>query len=95
MKAVRIFYDKQVLHDDSILELVIWKLPASEPGRPHSLKYRLYYGKDGQRIVGYDNERGKGDHRHRNDCEEPYGFDSIETLIADYIRDVKHARGES
>lgn len=95
MKAVRIFYDKQVLPDDSILELVIWKLPAPEPGRQHSLKYRLYYGKDGVRIVGYDNERGKGDHRHRNDVEEQYRFESIEALIADFIHDVKHARGES
>jgi hypothetical protein len=95
MKAIRIFYDKQVLPDDSIVEMVIWKLPAPEPERPHGLKYRLYYGKSGERIVGYDNERGKGDHRHRNNVEESYEFKTVEVLVADFLRDVKSARGES
>jgi hypothetical protein len=64
MKAVRIFYDTALLPDGSIVEMVIWQLPSASPERPHGLKYRLFYGRDGQRIVGYDNERGKGDHKH-------------------------------
>ena len=74
---------------------MIWKPPAPEPDRPHSLTYRLCFGKVGVRIVGYDNERGKGDHGHRNDGEQAFRFESIEGLIADFIHDVKHARGES
>ena len=83
MKAVRVFYDKQVLPDDAVIEMVIWKLPRPEPDRPHGFKYRLYYGKNGVRLAGYDNERGKGDHRHRGAKEQPYQFKSVEALIAD------------
>ena len=95
MKAVRIFYDKQVLPDDSIVEMVIWQLPNPEADRPHGLKYRLFYGNAERRIVGYDNERGKGDHRHFKGRETTYRFESVEQLIADFIRDVNKARGET
>lgn len=95
MKAVRIFYDKQVLPDDSIIEMVIWRLPKPEADRPHGLKYRLFYGNAKGRIVGYDNERGKGDHRHAKGRESAYRFESVEQLIADFIRDVNKARGET
>jgi len=44
----------------------------------HSFKYRLYFGRSSERIVGYDNERGKGDHRHYRDKQVPYDFSTIE-----------------
>jgi hypothetical protein len=53
-------------------------------------KYRLFYGRSGKRIVGYDNERPKGDHRHRDGQEEHYEFKDVETLARDAIRG-KHA----
>jgi hypothetical protein len=34
--------------------------------------YRLAYVRDGRRLIGYDNERGKGDHRHYGEHEEEY-----------------------
>jgi len=94
MKANRIFYDKAVLADGSIVEMVIWKLPKVSPERPHGLKYRLYFGRDGQRIVGYDNERGKGDHRHYRGVETTYPFVSVEKMIADFLEDVERASNE-
>ena len=42
----------------------IWRLATTHPERPHGLKYSLYYGRPGERIVGYDNEWGKGDYKH-------------------------------
>jgi len=46
-------------------------LPSADQERPHGLKYRLYYGlADGTCQVRYDNERGKGDHRHYGKQEE-------------------------
>ena len=57
------------------------------------MKYSLFYGVPGKRIVGYDNERGKGDHRHLGEKEEPYLFVSPEMLIADFLADVANARG--
>ena len=89
MKATRIFYDKTLLPDGSIIEMVIWRLPQSTEDRPHGLKYRLFYGRDGKRIVGYDNERGKGDHKHLYDKEKRYRFISIEKLVADFLADVE------
>jgi hypothetical protein len=42
--------------------------------------------------VGYDNERGKGDHRHIREREMPYRFESPEKLIADFLADVEEAQ---
>jgi hypothetical protein len=59
----------------------------------HRLKYSLFYGRPGERLVGYDNERGKGDHKHLGDRELPYAFVSIERLLADFRADVEAIRG--
>ena len=59
----------------------------------HGLKYSLFYGRSGVRVVGYDNERGKGDHRHYRGRESAYRFVSIEKLLADFRADVEAARG--
>ena len=58
------------------------------------MKYTLFYGRPGLRLVGYDNERGKGDHRHLEGREEPYTFTTPEALIEDFLADVKKLRGE-
>ncbi|MEK7075072.1 MAG: DUF6516 family protein, partial [Patescibacteria group bacterium] len=42
------------------------------PPSEHPFKYRLAFVHDGKRIVGYDNERGKGDHKHLGKKEMPY-----------------------
>ena len=95
MKAVLAYHDKQVLPDGSILEMKIWQVPQPVSGSLHELKYSLFYGRGGERLVGYDNERGKGDHRHIQGKEEPYAFTTPERLIEDFLADVRHLRGES
>ena len=77
-----------MLPDGSITEIVLWRLPEPVPGSEHLYKYRLYFGRDGVRIVGYDNERGKGDHRHIDGVEMSYAFISPERLIEDFLADV-------
>jgi len=73
-----------------IIEVVIWHLPAPLPGSTHPYKYRLFYGQpDGRCIVRYDNERGKGDHRHVDDIEEPYRFFSLRRLVEDFEADIE------
>ena len=49
-------------------------------------------GREGERTVGYDNEPGKGDHRHYAHREEPYTFTTPEQLIWDFLADVRAAR---
>jgi hypothetical protein len=94
MKARLAFHDKQVLPDGSIVEMKIWEVPESVPGSKHRLKYSLFYGRPGQRLVGYDNERGRGGHRHIEDQEQPYSFSTPERLIDDFLADVRRLRGE-
>jgi Family of unknown function (DUF6516) len=93
MDAVLLIRDRRIFQDGCILEIVIWKVLQSVPPTVHGLKYRLFYGKPGARIVGYDNERGKGDHRHVGGREEPYVFRSISMLLDDFEADVVKARG--
>lgn len=75
------------------VEMVVWALAAPAPGRPHGLKYRLYCGRPGACLVRYDNETGKGDHRHYGDREEPYRFLSVEQLLADFRADCARLAG--
>ena len=80
---------KFVLSDGAIIQIRIWRLPRATPERPHRLKYSLFYGRHGERIVGYDNETGKGDHRHYRSREERYIFVGLEQLIADFEADIR------
>jgi len=95
MRARLAFHDKQVLADGSIIEMRIWELPESTKGSKRRLKYSLFYGRSGRRLVGYDNEPGKGDHRHVEGREETYAFSTPEQLIEDFLADVRRAQGES
>lgn len=88
MKAKEVFRVKQS-QGKGIVEIVIWQVPAPVPPSEHPYKYRLVYVVDGKRVVGYDNERGKGDHKHLGDAEFPYSFISPQQLMADFLADVK------
>lgn len=94
MKATRAFYDRGEYPDGAIVEMTIWRVPEPVAGSAHSFKYSLFYGYPGKRVVGYDNERGKGDHRHIGGLEEPYLFSTVEVLVADFLSDVRYARGD-
>jgi Family of unknown function (DUF6516) len=92
-KAELIYHDKAFLDDGFIVEMTIWRLPVKTAERPHALKYSLFFGRSGERIVRYDNERGKGDHRHYRDREDIYRFTTIEALVEDFLADVANAQG--
>lgn len=95
MDAEIIYREKFIYMDGSIREMVLWQLPEKSSDKPHGLKYRLYYGlSDGTCIVGYDNEIGKGDHRHIGDQQEAYQFTNVETLVSDFLADIEKARGK-
>lgn len=73
----------------------MWQLPRKEIGRPHGIKYRLYYGDaKGNCFIRYDNETGKGDHKHIKDKEYPYLFQNVETLAKDFMKDVNNDRSK-
>lgn len=93
-KATLVLHEKTVREDGAIVELVIWQLPRATPDRPHALKYRLYLGRDGECLVRYDNESGKGDHRHVRGKETPYRFVSLAKLRRDFESDMRRYGGE-
>lgn len=71
--------------DGTLTEVVVWTLSSPVPGCSHLFKYRFYFGlADGTCIVRYDNERGKGDHRHIDSREEAYCFISLQQLFNDF-----------
>lgn len=92
MAATLIYRHRVDFDDGAILEIVVWRLAEPVVGCSHPFKYRLFYGRPGQRVIGYDNERPKGDHRHRGDRQEPYAFESPEKLIDDFLREVEDRR---
>jgi hypothetical protein len=92
-KAALLLDEKVVLADGAIMELVIWRLPRATPDRPHGLKFRLYFGRAGECLVRYDNESGKGDHRHIKGREESYRFISVARLRQDFEADIKKYGG--
>ncbi len=67
-----------------MVEINIWRVSDPVPPCEHCFKYRLVYVVAGQRAVGFDNERSKGDHRHEREVETPYLFTSVEALLADF-----------
>ena len=93
MGAARLIYRHyQAFDDGAIIEVVIWSGAKPVPGSSHRYKYRLFYGYPGLRVIGYDNERPKGDHRHFQGTEEPCSFINPEQLIDDFLAEVANER---
>jgi hypothetical protein len=93
-KAVLPLHRQRYYDDGAISEMKLWLLPNPVSGSAHRFKYSLFYGYPGRRAIGYDNERGKGDHRHKDDVETPYRFTSLDKLLADFEADVGVLRSE-
>lgn len=81
-------HEKIVRDDDAIIELVVLQLPLAKPDRPHGVKYRLYFGCAGKCSMRYDNEAGKGGHRHIRGREVPRRFLSLAKLRRDFESDI-------
>ncbi|MGH7030561.1 MAG: toxin-antitoxin system TumE family protein [Stellaceae bacterium] len=94
MEAELLFNQRINYDDGAIVQMVIWRVPSPVPPSTHGLKYSLFYGRPGVREVGYENERGKGDHRHFKGAESTYVFSSVEQLMIDFWADVHSLRGE-
>jgi len=92
VKAELLFHQRIDYDDGAIVEMVIWRVPRPVPPSRHGLKYSLFYARPGVRQVGYDNERGKGDHRHFLGSETAYRFMTPERLMADFWADVRAVR---
>ncbi|HEX8739683.1 MAG TPA: DUF6516 family protein [Casimicrobiaceae bacterium] len=95
MKAMELLRTRIVYSEKAFAELVLWHVPSPLPGSSHQFKYRLVYVVDSKCVLRYDNEFGKGDHRHFGDSERTYMFSSPEQLIADLERDIARWNDEN
>jgi hypothetical protein len=92
MAAMLITRFKEVTAEGDIIEFVVWRVPSPVDPSRHLYKYRAVYIVDGKRVVGFDNERGKGDHKHIRGRESAYAFSTVETMIEDFIAEVDAIR---
>ncbi len=92
MDARNLLKLRQPAGDNAFVEIVVWQLPAPLPGSGHALKYRLAYVVAGECVVRYDNEAGKGDHKHVGGQETSCAFTDLDTLLGDFWRDVDNWR---
>lgn len=88
MKAVELIRTRIIYSESAFAELVLWRLPKAVEGSLHQYKYRLAFIVRGACVLRYDNEIGKGDHRHFDGKESSYVFTTPEQLIADFQHDI-------
>jgi Family of unknown function (DUF6516) len=88
VKAVQLVRTRITYSETAFVEMVLWHVPKPVAGSVHQFKYRLAYVVDGLCVLRYDNETGKGDHRHFHDGESAYIFTTPEKLIADFQADI-------
>lgn len=88
MRATPLLHERLILEEEAFVELVVWRLDRPLDGCEHRFKYRLAYVVHGVCVVRYDNETGKGDHRHVGKRQRSYAFISLERLQADFWADV-------
>jgi hypothetical protein len=94
MKATELLRRRIPCSERAFAELVLWQLPAPLAGSVHSYKYRLAYVVDGVCVLRYDDESGKGDHRHFRGKESRHVFDGADKLLAAFQRDIERIHHE-
>ena len=94
MKATELLRRRVPYSESAFAELVLWQLPAPLTGSAHAFKYRLAYVVNGVCVLRYDNESGKGDHRHLRGKESLYAFDGVDKLLASFQRDIERINRE-
>ncbi len=95
MGAALLLRTRIIFAGNAFAELVLWRVTKPLPGSMHSFKYRLAYVVDQQCVLRYDNEAGKGDHRHRGNAERAYRFTTPEKLIEDFQADIERWNDEN
>ena len=95
MKAVQLVRTRITYAQAAFAEMVLWEVPKPVTGSLHRFKYRLAYVVHGVCVVRYDNEVGKGDHRHFGSKESIYRFNTPDQLIFDFQRDITRWNNEN
>ncbi len=73
-RARLLLRERRIVGESGFADIVIWQLPNPLPGSSHGFKYRLAFVVDQLCVLRFDNETGKGDHKHIGADEVPYDF---------------------
>ena len=92
MNAELMLNERHIVSENAFVEMVLWRVPSPVSGSHHGFMYRLALVVDGHCVLRYDNEAGKGDHKHVGEDEIPYLFTSPQTLLNDFWNDVDNWR---
>jgi hypothetical protein len=92
MNAKLMLNERHILYDNAFVEMVVWSLTSPVFKSHHSFKYRLALVVEGNCVLRYDNEPGKGDHKHIGENEIPYVFTTPQALLEDFWNDVDNWR---
>lgn len=92
MNATLLLNERHVISEEAFVEMVVWRLPTPLSGSSHDFKYRLALVVDNRCVLRYDNESGKGDHRHVGEEEMPYSFTTPRALLDAFWSDVERWR---
>ena len=92
-KATRILHEKIRTAEGIIVEFTVWQVTGSVQ-YPEGFKYSFFAVRNGVVLVGYDNHRPKGHHRHFGGTEEAYEFTGLDKLRADFSSDLENARAQ-
>lgn len=95
MKATELLRGRIVFAENKFAEIVVWQLARPLRGSRHCFKYRLAYVVNETCVLRYDNEAGKGDHRHEGNNEQPYTFISSDKLLEDFLQDIARWQHEN
>jgi len=95
MKPIELVRARIAYAEFAFAELVLWQVPEPVAGSSHRYKYRLAYVVRGVCVLRYDNEVGKGNHRHYGTSERRYSFTTPEKLTADFQRDIARWNDEN
>ncbi|ACL73067.1 conserved hypothetical protein [Thioalkalivibrio sulfidiphilus HL-EbGr7] len=92
MQAELLLRERHQVAPDAFVEIRIWRVPRRVPGSTHAYKYSLAFVVAGDCVIRYDNEAGKGDHKHLGSRELPYTFTTAAQLLADFWSEVDQWR---
>ena len=95
MDASLLLRTRIIFAENALAEILLWRVTKPLQGSLHAFRYQLAYVVGQKCVLRYDNEAGKGDHRHRNNAERAYRFTTPEKLIADFQTDIERWNHEN
>lgn len=95
MKAELLIDRRAPISENAFVELVLWCVPQPVRGSTHSYRYRLAYVVDGVCVLRFDNEAGKGDHKHVGGVESVFAFSDPDRLMTDFQAEIERWNDEN